>query len=99
LLDHLDDGHLGGGLVDDGLVLGEGGNECLEGEVVNGSGQAARCLLDDGDGVVAEKGVGASGEDEVVLDVLFRARCYADNRHRGEENAFGNEPDKAPTSA
>jgi len=31
LLDDLDHGHPGGGFVDDGLVLGEGGDESLEG--------------------------------------------------------------------
>ncbi len=55
--------------------------------------------METGDGVVGEQGVGAAGESKVVVEVLFRARCYADNRHRGEENAFGCEPERPPTSA
>ena len=56
------DGGSGAGFVDDGLVGGVGGDEGLDGEVVHRSGQAAGDLVDQGDGVVAEQGVGAADE-------------------------------------
>src|SRR5204863_2594181 len=59
----------GGGFVDDGLVGGECGDQCLDGEVVDGSWVAAAGLVDERCGVVGEQGVGAAGEGEVVADV------------------------------
>ena len=44
----------GGGFVDDGLAFGVGGDEGLDGEVVDGAGQAAAGGVDQGGGVVAE---------------------------------------------
>ncbi len=35
--------------------------------------------MDDDECVVGEQGVRAAGQGEVVAEVLFRARCYADN--------------------
>jgi hypothetical protein len=52
----LGDRGAGGGLVDDGLAGGVGGDEGLDGEVVDGSGGAAADLVDQGGGVVAEEG-------------------------------------------
>lgn len=60
------DGGVGGGFVDDGFVVGEGGDECLEGEVVDCAWVAAAGLVDQYCGVVAEEGVGAAGEGEVM---------------------------------
>jgi hypothetical protein len=54
---HFGDGGAGCGLVDDGFVVGERGDEGLDGEVVHGSGVAAAGLVDQGDGVVGEEGV------------------------------------------
>lgn len=62
----LGDGGASGGFVDDGLVVDEGGDECLEADVVDRSGVAAAGLVDEGGGVVGEEGVGASGQVEVV---------------------------------
>ena len=58
----LADGGVGGFLVDDGFACGVGGDEGLDGEVVDGAGVAACGGVDEGDGVVAEEGVGAAGE-------------------------------------
>ena len=55
---YLGDGGAGGGLVDDGFAGGVGGDEGLDGEVVDGAGVAAAGLVDEGDGVVGEQGVG-----------------------------------------
>ena len=52
------------------LLGGVGGDEGLDGEVVDRSGQAAGGLVDAGDGVVGEQRVGAAGELEVVGDVV-----------------------------
>ncbi|WP_143670055.1 hypothetical protein [Streptomyces sp. Ag109_G2-15] len=65
----LGDGEAGGGLVDDALLLGEGGDEGLPGDVVDRAGQAAAGEVDQLDGVVGEQGVLPSGDREVVLDV------------------------------
>ena len=65
----LGDGGSGGGFVDDGLVGGERGDEGLDGEVVHRAGQPAADLVDQGDRVVGEQGVGAAGEGEVVGEV------------------------------
>jgi hypothetical protein len=51
-------------MIDDGLVVGERGDERLDGEVVDGSGQAAGDLVDEGERVVGEQGVGPAGEGE-----------------------------------
>ena len=48
---------------------GVGGDEGLEGEVVDGAGVVASGGVDERDGIVAEKGVGPAGELEVVGDV------------------------------
>ncbi|CKW26396.1 Uncharacterised protein [Mycobacterium tuberculosis] len=55
------DGGAGGGFVDDGLVGGEGGDEGLQGEVVDRAGVAPAGLVDQPDGVVGEQGIVASG--------------------------------------
>ena len=65
----LGDGGSGGGLVDDGLVGGERGDERVDGEVVDRPRVAAGGLVDQGGGVVAEQGVAAAGESEVVAQV------------------------------
>ena len=57
----LGDRGAGGGFVDDAFVGGEGGDECGDREVVDGAGQSSGGLVDQGDGVVGEQGVGASG--------------------------------------
>ena len=46
----------GAGFVHDGLAVGVGGDERLDREVVDGSGQAAAGGVDQGDGVVADSG-------------------------------------------
>ena len=51
---------------------GEGGDEGLDGQVVDGPGQAPGGLVDEGQGVVGEEGVGAAGEFQVVGDVVGR---------------------------
>ena len=51
----------GAGFVDDGFAGGVGGDEGLDGEVVDGSGQAAAGGVDQGGGVVAEERVGSAG--------------------------------------
>src|SRR6266516_2235054 len=67
--DDLGDGGSGGGFVDDLLVCGEGGDKGGDGEVVDGAGFAAAGVMDQGEGVVGEQGVGASGDLQVVADV------------------------------
>src|SRR5215218_41205 len=62
-------GGAGGGLVDGAFAVGEGGDQGLQGEVVDRAGDAAGGLVQQRDGVVAEQGVGAAGELEVVADV------------------------------
>jgi hypothetical protein len=63
------DGGAGAGFIDDGFVVGAGGEQGGEAEVVDGAGFAAAVGVDEGDGVVAEEGVAASGDGEVVADV------------------------------
>jgi hypothetical protein len=58
----LGDGGTGRGFVDDCFLGGVGGDEGLEGEVVDRRGQAACDLVDEGDGVVGEQRVGPSGQ-------------------------------------
>ena len=58
-----------GGLVDDGFAVGVGGEEGLDGEVVDGAGVATAGLVDQGGGVVGEQGVGSAREGEVVAQV------------------------------
>ena len=65
----LDDRRSGGGLVDQALVLCEGGDKCMHSEVVDGSGDAPAGLMDQGDGVVAEERIRSSGKADVLLDV------------------------------
>ena len=60
------DGGAGCLLVDDGFAGGVGGDERLDGEVVDGAGVAAGGGVDECCRVVAEQGVGAAGELEVV---------------------------------
>lgn len=57
------------GFVDQGLAVGEGGDQGMHRQVVHGPGQSPAGLVDEGDGVVAEQRVGAAGQPEVVLDV------------------------------
>ena len=45
-------GDAGGGLVDDALLFGCGGDEGLDGEVVHRSWEASRDLVDERGGVV-----------------------------------------------
>jgi len=52
-------------------VLGVGGDQGLDGEVVHRSGQATGDLVDQGDRVVAEQGVGPAGQLEVVAEVAL----------------------------
>ena len=52
------DGDAGAGEVDDGFAVGVGGEQGLDGEVVDGAGQAAAGVVDQFDGVVGEEGVG-----------------------------------------
>src|SRR6266704_1514462 len=63
------DGGACGLLVDDGLAVDVGGDEGLEGEVVDGAGVAAGGGVNECGGVVAEQGVCPAGEFEVVADV------------------------------
>ena len=66
------DGDAGCFLVDDGLVFGERGDESLtvvHGEVVHRPGVAAGGVVDHGDRVAGEQGVGAAGDAAVVADV------------------------------
>src|SRR6266511_1112918 len=56
------DGGAGGGLVDDAFVGGEGGQQGLQGEVVDRAGVATAGLLQQLGGVVGELGVGSSGQ-------------------------------------
>jgi hypothetical protein len=58
-------GEAGCFLIDDGLVLGERGGECVDGEVVHGPGVAAGGVVDHGDRVAGEQGVGATGDAAV----------------------------------
>src|SRR6266511_2038489 len=64
------DGGAGGGLVDDAFVGGEGGQQGLQGEVVDRAGVAAAGLVQQRGGVVGEQGVGSSGQVEVVAQVV-----------------------------
>src|SRR5271166_1676182 len=65
----LGDSGAGAVLVDDGFAVCPGGDEGLGGDVVDGAGQAAGGVVDQGDGVVAEQRVGSAGQFEVVGDV------------------------------
>lgn len=65
----LGDGGPGGFLVDERLAGGEGGHEGLQAEVVDRTGEATRCGVDEGDRVVGEQLVATTSEAEVVLDV------------------------------
>jgi len=78
LLSELTCGPLGAVVVDQGLAVGGGGDESGDGGHVESAGQAVGETVKTGDGVVGEQWVGTAGEGEVVLEVLFRARCYAD---------------------
>src|SRR5487761_1407421 len=62
-------GGAGAGFVDDGFAGGVGGDERLDGEVVDGAGQSAAGGVDQGDGVVAEQRPGPASEVQVVGDV------------------------------
>ena len=55
LVDDLGDGGAGGGLVDEVLAGGEGGDEGLQGEVVDGAGVAAPGGVDEVHGVLGEQ--------------------------------------------
>src|SRR5271166_1249077 len=65
----LGDGGAGALLVDDVFAPGPGGDQGLGGDVVDGAGQPAAGVVDQGDGVVAEQRVGPAGQLEVVGDV------------------------------
>src|SRR4249920_1715128 len=65
----LADGGAGGGLVDEVLAGGEGGDQGLQGQVVDRAGVAAAGGVDQVQGVFGEEMVGAAGEVEVVADV------------------------------
>ena len=49
-----------GGFVDDGFFGCVGGDEGLDGEVVDGAWEASGGLVDEGGGVVGEYGVGSA---------------------------------------
>src|SRR6266542_6654973 len=49
------DGGAGAGFVDDGFSVGEGGEEGVDGDVVDDAGVAAAGLVDEGDRVVGER--------------------------------------------
>lgn len=57
-------------LIDEGFVAGECCGQRVQGEVVDGSGVAARRVVDDGDRVSGEQGVAAAGDLQVVGDVV-----------------------------
>jgi hypothetical protein len=63
------DGGAGGALVDHALAVGEGGDQGLDRQVVDGSGDAPAGLVHQAEHVVAEQRVAAAGELEMVLDV------------------------------
>jgi len=63
------DGGAGCFLVDDGLAGRVGGDEGCDGEVVDGPWVAARGGVNERGSVVAEQGVGAPGELDVMSDV------------------------------
>jgi hypothetical protein len=65
----LGDGGAGGGFVGDGLAGGVGGEQGVDGQPVDGAGQAAGVGVDGADGVVGEERVGAVGVLEVPPDV------------------------------
>ena len=65
----LADGGASGGLIDDGLAGGAGGQQCGDREPVDGPGQAAGLAVDGADGIIGEKGVGPAGVLEVPADV------------------------------
>jgi hypothetical protein len=56
------DGDSGGFLLDDRAFPGERGGEGVDGEVVDGLWIAAGGVVDDGDGVRSEQGVGPAGD-------------------------------------
>ena len=72
------DGDAGGFLVDDRCLVGERGGQGVHGEVVDRSGVSAGGVVDQGDRVVGEQGVGAAGDLGVVADVVGGVgRCQA----------------------
>jgi hypothetical protein len=60
------DGGAGGLLVDDGFAGGEGSDQRLDGEVVDGAGIAAGGGVDEGGGVIADQRVGPAGFSELL---------------------------------
>ena len=56
-------------MVDDRLAVGEGGDQSLNGEVVDRSRKATAGLVDESEGVVAEENVLAAGDGEMVLHI------------------------------
>jgi len=64
-----DHGHFGGGLIDDGLVGGEGGHQGLEGQVVHRPELAPTGVVDDRDRLVTEKRAGAAAQGQMMADV------------------------------
>src|SRR6266700_8220476 len=65
-------GGAGAGFVDDGLAAGVGSDERLDGQVVDGPGQAGAGGVDQGGSVVAEQRPGPAGEGQVVAYVAGR---------------------------
>jgi hypothetical protein len=61
----LGDGGAGAGFVDDGLAVGPGGDQGLGGDVVDGAGQSAGGVADQGGGVIAEDRVGSASFPEL----------------------------------
>jgi hypothetical protein len=80
-----DGGGSGGGFVDDALLRGVGGDEGLNSDVVDGSGEASGDLVDEVDGVVGEQCVGSAGELDVVADVAG-GLGWGEGRHRESES-------------
>ena len=66
------DGGSGAGFVDEALAGGAGGDECGEGEAVDGAGFAAAGFVDERGRVVGEQRVGSAGQLQVVADVSWR---------------------------
>ena len=71
------DGGAGGLLVVDDFACRVGGDEGLDGEVVDGARVAARCGVDERDGVIAVEGIGTAGFTELRNDHGFKGadRC------------------------
>lgn len=68
-------GGAGAGFVHDGFAVGVGGEEGMDGQVVDRSRVAAAGVVDEGDRVVGEQGIASADELEVVADVAGGLGC------------------------